>query len=175
MGADAVGATLSRTSHKIKIARSNKPKATLYINSRTMPDVGETTHSPSAELMKLVDIDHLSDFEEVVAFISANVDKVIAEVHGFDKLFLDNEKVMLNCPPAPESGDSHGSELIRTLSEKEGPGGVALKREFKVHDMGVDAENAGQHKIEIREDVVKAGNNGPEYSENIKVVSITRA
>jgi hypothetical protein len=49
-----------------------------------------------------------------------------------------------------------------------------LKREFKVHDVGVDLENPGKHKVEVREDVVKAENGSPSYVENVKVVSITR-
>mmetsp|Transcript_102513 Transcript_102513/g.287332 ORF Transcript_102513/g.287332 Transcript_102513/m.287332 type:complete len:144 (+) Transcript_102513:143-574(+) len=143
-----------------------------------MPDVGEATHSPSAEFMKLVDVEHMSDFDEVVAYLSTNLDKIISEVHGFDKLLIDNEKTQLNCPPAPEAGDSHGSLLIRSLSEVAGPAGLTLKREFKVHDLGVDAENPGKHKVEIREDVVKAPTEeggGPSYVENVRVVSIIRA
>lgn len=143
-----------------------------------MPDAGEATHSPSAEFMKLVDVEHMSDFDEVVAYLSTNLDKIINEVHGFDKLLVDNQKTQLNCPPAPEAGDSHGALLIRSLSEVEGPGGLTLKREFKVHDLGVDTEHAGQHKVEIREDIVKAPTEagaGPVYSENVRIVSITRA
>ena len=143
-----------------------------------MPDAGEAFHSPSAEFMKLVDVDHMSDFDEVVDFLSTNLDSIIKEVHGFDKLLIDNQKTQLNCPPAPEPGDSHGALLIRSLSEKEGPGGLTLKREFKVHDMGIDAENAGKHKVEIREDIVKAPTEvggAPIYAENARVVSITRA
>eukprot|EP00429_Kryptoperidinium_foliaceum_P001556 CAMPEP_0176027048 /NCGR_PEP_ID=MMETSP0120_2-20121206/13260_1 /TAXON_ID=160619 /ORGANISM="Kryptoperidinium foliaceum, Strain CCMP 1326" /LENGTH=137 /DNA_ID=CAMNT_0017360253 /DNA_START=60 /DNA_END=473 /DNA_ORIENTATION=+ len=136
-----------------------------------MPDAGEATHSPSAELMKLVDVDHLADFDQVVAFLSTNLDKVIKEVHGFDKLLLDNEKTQLNCPPAPEAGDTHGAELIRTLSEKEGDQGVTLKREFKVHDLGADPENPGKHKVEIREDIVTPPDG---YKENVRVISIVR-
>lgn len=139
-----------------------------------MPDFGEATHSPSAEFMKLVDVEHLSDFEDVVKFLSSNLDKIISEVHGFDKLLIDNEKTQLNCPPAPEKGDSHGSLLVRSLSEVEGPAGITLKREFRVHDMGLDTENPGKHKVEIREDVVKAESGAPSYVENVKVVSITR-
>ena len=139
-----------------------------------MPDAGEALHSISAEFMKLVDVEHLSDFDEVVAFLSTNLDKIIKEVHGFDKVLFDNEKTQLNCPPPPEKGDTHGSLLIRTLSETEGPTGIALKREFKVHDVGVDLENPGKHKVEVREDVVKAENGSPSYVENVKVISITR-
>jgi hypothetical protein len=143
-----------------------------------MPDAGEATHSPSAEFMKLVDVEHMSDFDEVVAYLSTNLDKIINEVHGFDKLLVDNEKTQLNCPPAPEAGDSHGALLIRSLSEIAGPGGLTLKREFKVHDQGVDAANPGKHKVEIREDVVKAPTEAgasPIYWENVRVISITRA
>lgn len=139
-----------------------------------MPDAGAASHSPSAEFMKLVDVNHLSDFEDVVAYLSENLDKIISEVHGFDKLLIDNKTTQLNCPPAPEPGDSHGSLLIRTLSEAEGANGVTLKREFKVHDMGVDTEVSGKHKVEIREDVVKAGPDGPVFSENTRLVSIVR-
>jgi len=136
-----------------------------------MVDAGILSHSPSSELMSLVDVDHLTNFEDVVAFLSTNLDKVISEVHGFDKLMLDNKKTQLNCPPAPEAGDSHGAELVRTLSETQRPGGVTLRREFKVHDMGVDPENPHKHKVEIREDIV----GGPKgYAENIRIVSIGR-
>ena len=82
-------------------------------------DMGKATHSPSAVFMELVDVDHMSDFKQVTEFLKSNLDKIIAEVHGFDKLLIDNGKTQLNCPPAPEPGDTHGSLLIRTLSEKE--------------------------------------------------------
>jgi hypothetical protein len=142
-------------------------------------DAGEASHSPSAELMKLVDVDHMSDFQEVVEFLSANLDKVISEVHGFDKLLVDNGKTQLNCPPAPENGDSHGNLLIRTLSEKAGPDGITLKREFKVHDCGVvlDTDEEEKHKVEIREDVMGAPAEvglPPVMRENVVVTSIAR-
>jgi hypothetical protein len=140
-------------------------------------DAGEASHSPSAELMKLVDVDHMSDFKDIVEFLSANLDKVISEVHGFDKLLVDNGKTQLNCPPAPENGDSHGNLLIRTLSEKAGPDGITLKREFKVHDCGVDTDEEGKHKVEIREDVMAAPaevGQPPVMTENVTVTSITR-
>ena len=132
-----------------------------------MPDV--SANSISAKLMTLVDVDHLSDFEDVVTFLSEHLDAVIAEVHGLDKLLLDNGKTQLNCPPAAEKGDSHGAELIRTLSEQEGPDGVTLKREFKVHDLGV--VDGQLHSIEIREDIV-GGADG--YKENVRVIRIAR-
>ena len=138
-------------------------------------DAGKASHSPSSEFMELVDVDHMSDFAQVVEYLKKNLDNIINEVHGFDKLLLDNQKTQLNCPPAPEAGDSHGSLLIRTLSEKEGEHGVTLKREFKVHDCGVDPENSALHKVEIREDIVKASPSGPVMSENVLVVSINRA
>jgi hypothetical protein len=140
-------------------------------------DAGKALHSPSAEFMELVDVDHMSDFNQVVEYISLNLDRIIREVHGFDKLLIDNAKTQLNCPPAPEAGDSHGALLMRTLSEKEGSFGITLKREFKVHDCGVDAENPGKHKVEIREDVVMAPaaqGQAPIMTENVLVLSISR-
>jgi hypothetical protein len=139
-------------------------------------DAGAASHSPSAEFMQLVDVDHQNDFDVVVEYLSANLDNIINEVHGFDKLLIDNGKTQLNCPPAPESGDSHGGLLIRTLSEAEGAFGITLKREFKVHDLGVE-EGTNKHQIEIREDVVKAPENvgeAPIMSENVKVIAIAR-
>lgn len=141
-------------------------------------DAGKASHSPSATLMELTNIDHMSDFNEVVQFLSENLDNVINEVHGFDKLLVDDGKTSLNAPPAPEAGDSHGHLLLRTLSEKVGVvGGITLKREFKVHDCGVDPDDEAKHKIEIREDVVKAADEAgkpPVMSENVVVVSIVR-
>ena len=64
-----------------------------------------------------------------------------------------------------------GDFLIRTVSEKEGTGGITLQREFKVHDLGADPEVPGNHKVEIREDVMKP----PEMSENVTTVSIARS
>lgn len=133
-------------------------------------DAGEASHSPSAELMKLVDVDHQNDFGVVVEFLKGNLDAIIMEVHGFDKLLIDNGKTQLNCPPAPEPGDSHGGLLIRTVSEIETDQGITYQREFKVHDLGVDPDNAGLHKIEIREDITKP----PQMSENVTTVSIAR-
>jgi hypothetical protein len=140
-------------------------------------DAGKASHSPSSEFMELVDVDHMSDFNQVVEYLKLNLDNIINEVHGFDKLLVDNQKTQLNCPPAPEKGDSHGSLLIRSLSEKEGPFGRTLKREFKVHDCGVDQENPGMHKVEIREDVVQApdaAEKPPVMSENVLIVSVDR-
>jgi hypothetical protein len=138
-------------------------------------DAGDASHSPSAEFMKLVDVDHQNDFNDVVEFLKSNLDKIISEVHGFDKLLIDNGKTQMNCPPAPEGGDSHGGLLIKTLSEAEGAFGITLKREFKIHDLGKDEGDA--HKIEIREDVVQAPSEEgqqPVLSENRIVVSISR-
>jgi hypothetical protein len=73
-----------------------------------MVDPGKLSHSPSATVMELVDVDHPNDFDRVVAFLRENLDAIVAEVHGLDKLLLDNGKTQLNCPPAPETGDNHG-------------------------------------------------------------------
>jgi hypothetical protein len=59
----------------------------------------------------------------------------------------------------------------------EGAFGITLKREFKVHDLGTE-EGTNQHKVEIREDVVKAPDaegKPPVMSENVRVVTIARA
>jgi hypothetical protein len=145
-------------------------------------DIGKASHSPSSALMELVSINHemdWSDFNDVVKFLEENLDKVIQEVHGFHKLLIDDGKTQLNCPPAPEPGDSHGSLLLKTLSEKLGPSsGILLKREFKVYDHGVDPEDDTKHKVQIREDIVKAPEEGqgtsPVMTENMVTVSIVR-
>ena len=78
---------------------------------------------------------------------------------------------MLNCPPAPESSDNHGGELIRTLSEKQTDQGITLKREIKVHVIGPDPDDASKTKVEIREDMVAPGG---KFTEHSTTVSITR-
>ena len=140
-------------------------------------DAGAANNSISAKFMKLVNVHHemnLADFDEIVKFLVDHMDSVINDVHKLDKLILDDGETMLNCPPAPESKDSHGNELIRTLSEKQTSHGIALKREIKVHSLGPDPEDANKTKVEIREDMVKADNGKPAYTEHKKVVSIAR-
>ena len=59
-------------------------------------DVGVESKSPSSILMSLVNINHeldWSDFDDVVKFLEENVYKVIDEVHGLDKLLLDDGAV----------------------------------------------------------------------------------
>jgi hypothetical protein len=127
--------------------------------------------------MKLVNVHHemdLADFDEIVKFLVDNMDAIINDVHKLDKLFLDDGETMLNCPPAPESNDTHGNELIRTLSEKQTSDGIALKREIKVHSLGPDPEDATKTRVEIREDMVKANDGSPAYTEHKRVVSIVR-
>lgn len=140
-------------------------------------DPGKLNHSPSSDLMTLVDIEHMSDFNDVVEFLKLHLNDIIQEVHGFDKLMLDNGKVLLNVPPAPESGDNHGAELLRTLSEKHDDAhNVTLKREFKVHDVGATS-NGMLRKVEIREDVVQAPSEigqPPVYKENVATIEIQR-
>jgi hypothetical protein len=142
-------------------------------------DAGTALHSPSATLMSLTNINHdmdWCDFDDVVKFLEDNMDNVIKEVHGLDKLLIDDGKTQLNCPPQPESTDSHGNLLIRTISEKDGAFGITMKREFKVHDLGVDPDEPDNHMIEIREDIVKAPAEAgpPLFSENVVTVSICR-
>lgn len=137
------------------------------------------SNSPSTYLMELTNINHdmdWSDFDEVVKFLEAYLDKVINEVHGFDKLLLDDGKTQLNCPPKPASLDSRGNLLLKTLSEKHGAHGITVKREFKVHDAGVDPDEPANHLVTIREDIVKAPVEvgPPILSENTVTISICR-
>lgn len=142
----------------------------------------QAPHSHTSVLMEMTNINHemdWTDFDNVVKFLEVNLDKVITEVHSFDKLLIDDGKTQLNCPPAPEPGDSHGSLLLKTLSEKLGPSGILLKREFKVYDHGVDPADEKKHKVQIREDIVKApeagtGGTSPVMTENEVTVSIYR-
>lgn len=126
----------------------------------------------SSQLMELVNINHemdWSDFDDVVKFLEKDLDKVIGEVHGLDKLLIDDGKVSVNCPP------DGGSLLLHTLSEKEGAGGITLKREFRVHNLGPDSDDAQLRKVEIREDVIMApeiAGDPPVASENSTVVTM---
>eukprot|EP00529_Nitzschia_sp_RCC80_P033018 CAMPEP_0113456900 /NCGR_PEP_ID=MMETSP0014_2-20120614/9127_1 /TAXON_ID=2857 /ORGANISM="Nitzschia sp." /LENGTH=136 /DNA_ID=CAMNT_0000348371 /DNA_START=64 /DNA_END=474 /DNA_ORIENTATION=- /assembly_acc=CAM_ASM_000159 len=131
-------------------------------------DAGAANHSPSTEFMTLCDVDHQNDFDKVVEFLKSNLDAVIKEIHGFDKLLVDNGKTQVNAPP---DGADNGGLLLKTLSEVSGSGGITLKREFKVHDVG-------DGKFEIREDIVKAPSEEgqpPIEEENKTVVEISRS
>ena len=159
-------------------SRTSSTQENIYYKITTMSDAGDLLHSPSAELMKLVDVEHLSDFDQVVGFLSKNLDNVISEVHNdYGKLLIDNQTTQLNCPPVGDVGDSHGGLLLKTLSEVQGPDGVLLKREFKVHDLGRDPKDAGKHQVEIREDMVLAPHkmgDPPVFSERVHVASLVR-
>jgi hypothetical protein len=128
-------------------------------NKMTVVDVGVASHSPSSELMKLVNIHKAewTDFATIVAFLQEHLYDIIHEVHvTFDKLLIDDGETQLNCPPPPEPSDSHGALLLRTLSEQESPHGIVAKREFKVHDLGPAHDDDAMRNVEIREDVTKA-------------------
>ena len=138
--------------------------------------VDASKDSLSSKLMDLVNINHemdWSDFDDVVKFLEENLDNIINEVHGMDKLLIDDGKTQLNCPP---KADSHGHLLLKTLSEKSGDHGILLKREIKVHEMGIDPDESNNSLIEIREDITKAPvePGPPIMSENQAIVSITR-
>ena len=128
--------------------------------------------------MRLVSVHHemdLADFKDICKFLTEHVDEVIHDVHKLDKLILDDGETMLNCPPAPEAKDSHGNELIRTLSEKQTSFGITVKREVKVHVLGPDPTDASKTRIEIREDMVKGGDDGkPVFTEHRETISIAR-
>jgi hypothetical protein len=119
-------------------------------------DFGEAVHSPSSELMKLVDVNHLNDFDKVVGFLKDNLNAIISEVHGFDKLVIDNGVTQINCPPSKDPTDV-GQLLLYTLSETHSNDGITLRREFKVHQV--------KEGIEIREDI-----SGKEMKENSTVI-----
>eukprot|EP00903_Cladosiphon_okamuranus_P008491 g8158.t1 len=124
---------------------------------RSSSDMGELLHSPSAALMTLVDCDHLNDFDAVCNYVSTHAMEVVREVHGVGtarhqgRLTIDNHRVLLNCPPAPEDGDSHGHILIKTISERSSELGISMKREFRVCDE--------QDTIHVREDMSQGGDN----------------
>lgn len=131
------------------------------MNCPPVLDAGVLNHSPSAELMKLVDVDHMNDFDDVVTFLSSNLNAIVHEVHDeFHKLLVDNGKTQLNVPPPPEKNDSHGGLLLKTLSEEQTQLGVTMRREFKVHKVS--------NGIEIREDIVCGG----DWKENCKTIAI---
>jgi len=96
--------------------------------------------------MEMVDVDHMKDFDQVVAYLQGHLMDVINDVRSFDKVLLDNGKTQLNVPPPLDEKDDHGSLLLRTLSEQENAQGIVCKREFKVHTLS-------NGRVEIREDV----------------------
>lgn len=153
---------LSPFVHKSK--ERKKLEHSLTANNRTSmanhyTDIGEASHSPSSELMKLVDINHLNDFDAVVQFFKAKLNAVITEVHGFDKLVIDNGVTQLNCPPSKSPTDI-GQLLLHTLSESSDSNGITLRREFKVYQ--------GKDGIEIREDI-----SGKELKENHTTIRVS--
>lgn len=84
-------------------------------------------------------------------------------------------QTLLNCPPAPENNDTHGNEVIRTLSEKQTDHGITIKREIKVHVVGPDPNDANKQQIEIREDMVKPGPDGKAaFTEHRRTISMVR-
>mmetsp|Transcript_17126 Transcript_17126/g.25345 ORF Transcript_17126/g.25345 Transcript_17126/m.25345 type:complete len:164 (+) Transcript_17126:114-605(+) len=127
----------------------------LMENSPVHTNVGKRLHS--TQLMQLCASSNLNDFKDVVDFLRLHLDDVINEVHGFEKLLVDDGKVSLNCPPPPEAGDTHGGLLVRTISEQSPDEGehIILSREFKVHDLGACSDDSPFHRIEIRCDVTR--------------------
>lgn len=145
-----------------------------FKNSPAWTDVSKKLFS--AQLMSLCAASNLNDFQDVVIFLQEHMDDVINEVHGFGHLLVDDGKVSLNCPPAPEDGDSHGGLLIRTISEQSPDGGehIVLSREFKVHKLGKSDADPKADKIEIRCDVTKMTNDSRQLAEEKAVVDIVR-
>lgn len=140
---------------------------------RTTIDVGVKLHSPSTELMKLVNI-HANegsmdavgpawtDFTTITDYIHEHLYDIIYEMHHtYDKLLIDNGQVQINCPPSEDtnsSNTSHSTLLLRTLSEKEATNGsgITAKREIKVYDCGPATGDDNHRSILIREDIVQA-------------------
>eukprot|EP00121_Abeoforma_whisleri_P010151 Awhi_evm1s9355 len=93
------------------------------------------TDNVASTFMNMVQAEKAQDsnFEEVVEFLKNNYKAIVKYVHDMDKLMIDDGKVMLNCPPAPEKGNNHGDELIRTYAEIMEDEHIAISREFKVH------------------------------------------
>ena len=123
-------------------------------------DAGVALHSPSTELMTLVNIhnDTWTDFTTITNYIQKHLYEIVHEIHDtYDKLLIDNGQVQINCPPIPEPVDSDASSstlLLRTLSEKEADGvGIIVRREIKVYDCGPDGDD--HRSILIREDTVQ--------------------
>jgi hypothetical protein len=145
-------------------------------------DVGVALHSPSAELMKLVNIHHQSDnekwtdFTTIVQYMQEHLYDIIYEVHHvYDKLLIDDTNTQINCPPEEQSNIydtdtntnttiNHTTLILRALSEKELPNGngIVAKRDIKVYDCGItsgtDINDLEYHTIQIREDIIKSSN-----------------
>ena len=146
-------------------------------------DAGVKLHSPSTDLMKLVNIHPntvgdtgttsttWTDFTTITNYIQEHLYDIIYEMHHtYDKLLLDDGEVQINCPPHTEddshhhttSDTNHSTLLLRTLSEKEATNGsgITAKREIKVYDCGPvvteDEDDTNLRSILIREDVVQA-------------------
>lgn len=134
-------------------------------------DAGVALHSPSTELMKLVNIHDettaTTDFATITNYIEKHLYDIIHEIHHtYDKLLIDDGQVQINCPPLnpDEIHDhhhhhNHGSSLLlRTLSEKEATSGsgIVARREIKVYDCGPDETEQKFRTVLIREDMVQA-------------------
>jgi hypothetical protein len=92
------------------------------------------------------------------------------EVWGNDpthqRLMIDNGTTLVNCPPGPEPGDSHGGLLVRTFSDRiahdeTGDENLILSREFKIHDLGPVEGNDHLHRVEIRCDTTRPADENP--------------
>lgn len=165
---------------------------TIATTTTTTPptiDAGVALHSPSTELMRLVNIHNVddrtttttTDFTTITNYLEKHLYDIIHEIHHtYNKLLIDDGQVQINCPPlnedellarekhiatTPTTNDHRhphaGSTLLlRTLSEKElTRGGIIAKREIKVYDCGRDETQPPYRTILIREDIVQASHN----------------
>ena len=163
---------------------------TLPISAPTI-DAGIALHSPSTELMQLVNIhsnnnNTTTDFTTITTYIEKHLYDIIHEIHHtYDKLLIDNGQVQINCPPHhPEvdHSDTHhpihtsSTLILRTLSEKEmaNHSGIVAKREIKVYDCGPDPTEPNKFRtILIREDIIEASHNLEDTHPSLKEQSVT--
>eukprot|EP00121_Abeoforma_whisleri_P003619 Awhi_evm1s3253 len=73
-------------------------------------DLGSDETNYAAQFMHLVEAEKGKDggnFEEVVEYLKLHCKDIVKYVHDMHHLMVDDGKVMLNCPPAPEAGNNH--------------------------------------------------------------------
>eukprot|EP01134_Creolimax_fragrantissima_P006880 CFRG6880T1 len=138
--------------------------------SNNVTDIG--AENACAKLMQLCAAEEslAGNFEEIKNFLQSHMHEIIDSVHKMDKdcerLMVDDGITMVNCPPAPEAGDSHGGLLVRTYSEKIEDEHIVLSREIKVHSVD-------ESKIEIRLDTTRhVGKPMYEHTELKEIVTI---
>ena len=151
-------------------------------------DAGVGLHSPSTDLMKLVNIHNetTNDFTTITNYIETHLYDIIHEIHHtYDKLLIDDGQVQINCPPLNDDAnvDDHNHDhhhagstlLLRTLSEKvaSNESGIVAKREIKVYDCGPDETQQNYRTILIREGIVEASHDVNDTHPTLAEQSVT--